>query len=194
MSENKYTRIVDEQLYNVDQRAYLHHRQEKLQLCVKMAIGQYEREHPCEHCIWMVKLPVYEPPQQGKNVDQAFDRHLEKIGNKVKKHVTNCKSLSNGYNAAELQYYKKCCHEQKGDDPGSTCCLCLLIFKLRIVFEYDDKEIGKILGVSEDTAKQRAFRCFKRMRENWRNGNNQFKKCYDRFIVGGKYHADSRKK
>jgi hypothetical protein len=137
-----------------------------IQDCMSKAIRQYLTEHPCEGCMYTVleNLPAYTPPPEGGNTpDDALENQLNQIAEAVKSQMAKCHS--------ELK---------KSKQRWRIDCLCILTMRLVIEYDYDNREMGIIFGITEDAVRQRKHRCLKSLFK-WSAQNNQpdFKTCLD---------------
>jgi len=178
MPDENAQQIVTEIQNRIDQNV-----QERLTLqdCLEMAITQYEREHPCDRCVWRIDLPKH--LNEIANIVQQRIMDCDKLNKEARAHKKERKNNPNHQIPDAVQPHAKCL-EQQGERkhaPNLTCCQCLLIFRLRMVFEYDHKEIALILDKSEAAVRQLASRCFARMRE-WQSADKaqpDLKTCRD---------------
>lgn len=187
MPDENAQQIVTEIQNRIDQNV-----QERLTLqdCLEMAIAQYEREHPCERCLWRIELPPCRPPL-------TWENHLNEIAEIVQQGIKNCDKLNKEARAHKkerkknpnhqipdaVQLHAKCLEQQRErkQSPNLICCQCLLIYRLRMVFEYDHKEIALILDTTQGAVRQLASRCFARMRK-WQSADKaqpDLKTCRD---------------
>ncbi|KHD05443.1 hypothetical protein PN36_25645 [Candidatus Thiomargarita nelsonii] len=141
-----------------------------LQDCLEMAIAQYEREHPCERCVWRIDLPKH--LNEIAQIVQQGIMDCDKLNKDARAHMRKRRQNPNHQIPDAVQLHAKCLEQQgeRKQAPNLTCCQCLLIFKLRMVFGYDNEEIALILGTTQAAVRQLASRCFARMRQ-WQSAD-----------------------
>lgn len=123
--------------------------QERMLMCVIQAMVKYEKQNSCEACVANVQLPEYysDLPQ------------VEEIANIVIPHIETC--------------YQK--QEDVGKKPKDIKCLTLLVMMLRAEFDFNYRELGEILGKSEEATRKLAAHSRKKLKP-------YFKECYERFL------------
>ncbi len=114
--------------------------------CIDKGWQKYQQDHPCEYCVSKVKLPDYKP-QLSSTREDAFKEHREIL----KLHLTQCRQQVQMENELERI-------------PPKLDCLCLLILRLGAVEGYTDKEIGAILGTTENAVGANLTRCRQKLR------------------------------